>query len=46
MIKIICYLNLFKVNIKVVIYGCKYEVDVIKVYEEEMKNSYDDFKFL
>ena len=44
LIKTICYPNLFKVNTKAVIHGCKHEADAIKAYEEEMKNSHDDFK--
>ena len=44
LIKTICYPNLFKVNTKAVIHGCKHEADAIKAYEEEMKNSHVDFK--
>lgn len=43
-IRIICYLYLFKVNIKVIKYGCKYEDIVIKVYVEMMLIKYVNFK--
>ena len=44
LIKSICYPNLFKVNTKAVIYGCKHEADAIKAYEAEMIKSHVDFK--
>lgn len=44
LIKSICYPNLFKVNTKAVIHGCKHEADAIKAYEAEMVKSHVDFK--
>ena len=44
LIKSICYPNLFKVNTKAVIYGCKHEADANKAYEAEMIKSHVDFK--
>lgn len=44
LIKSICYPNLFKVNTKAVIHGCKHEADVIKAYGAEMVKSHVDFK--
>ena len=44
LIKSICYPNLFKVNKKAVIYGCKHKADAIKAYEVEMIKSHVDFK--
>ena len=39
LIKSICYPNLFKVNTKTVICGCKHKADAIKAYEAEMIKS-------
>ena len=44
LIKSICYPNLFKVNTKTVICGCKHKADAIKAYEAERIKSHVDFK--
>ena len=44
LIESFCYPNLFKVNTKAVIYGCKDEADAIKADEAEMIKSHVDFR--
>ena len=44
LIKTICYPNLFKVNTKAVMHGCKHEEDAIQAYHDEMKSTHVNFQ--
>ncbi|PFX19773.1 hypothetical protein AWC38_SpisGene15809 [Stylophora pistillata] len=44
LIQSVCYPHLFKLNIKAVKYGCKYEESAIKAYEQVMKQQHVNFE--
>ncbi|XP_022802529.1 uncharacterized protein LOC111340026 [Stylophora pistillata] len=44
LIQSVCYPHLFKLNIKAVKYGCKYEESAIRAYEQVMKQQHINFE--